>query len=105
MLKILQAEEVPHNLIAITRYQMQSRKRQSYHAQDAFDIVGGVLGTLYKRWFLALAELPSWGEQANVDVQRYLASVRAIIMANLNWRQVSCIHPFIKFKEIVMTNL
>lgn len=68
---------------------MPSFNRQSCHAQDAFDIVGDILGTLYKRWDFALAELPSWGEQVDADVQKYIASVRAIIMANLNWRQVS----------------
>ncbi|KUL82469.1 hypothetical protein ZTR_10221 [Talaromyces verruculosus] len=83
-----EAEEVPHNLVAITRYQMQSLNRQSCHAQDAFDIVGNILSTLYKRWFLALAELPSWGERVDADVQKYIASVRAIVMANLNLRQV-----------------
>ncbi|PCH01467.1 Terpenoid synthase [Penicillium occitanis (nom. inval.)] len=88
-----EAEEVPHNLVAITRYQMQSFNRQSRHAQDAFDIVGNILSTLYKRWFLALAELPSWGERVDADVQKYIATVRAIVMANLNWRQVFSI-PF-----------
>jgi hypothetical protein len=72
---------------------MQSFNRQSRHAQDAFDIVGNILSTLYKRWFLALAELPSWGERVDADVQKYIATVRAIVMANLNWRQVFSI-PF-----------
>lgn len=72
---------------------MQSLNRQSYHAQDAFDIVGNILSILYKRWFLALAELPPWGERVDADVQKYIASVRAIAMANLNWWQVFSI-PF-----------
>jgi hypothetical protein len=33
--------------------------------------------------------LPSWGEKIDIDVQRYIASVKAVVMANLNWRFVS----------------
>lgn len=84
----LQAEQVPHNLVAAARFQIQSTNRQACHAQDAFDIVGDKLNALYKQWFLALAELPSWGERVDADVQRYIASVKAIITANLNWRHV-----------------
>jgi hypothetical protein len=65
---------------------MESLNHQSCHAQNAFDIFGDILVDLYKRWFLVLAELPSWGEQVDADVQKYIASVKAIVMANLNWR-------------------
>lgn len=82
-----QAEGVPHNLVAMARYQLQSHGSQlSVHPQVAFDGVGALLDELYRDWFLALANLPSWGEKVDGDVQRYVSSVRAVVMANLNWR-------------------
>ncbi|KAH8693550.1 terpene synthase metal binding domain protein [Talaromyces proteolyticus] len=79
-------EGVRHNLVAITRYELQSTNPLGTpHPQAAFDSVGALLADLYQRWFLALAKLPSWGEKIDIDVQRYIASVRAVIMANLNW--------------------
>ncbi|QKX53231.1 uncharacterized protein TRUGW13939_00307 [Talaromyces rugulosus] len=79
-------EGIPHNLVAITRYQLQSTNiLGASHPQVAFDSVGALLVELYQRWFLALAVLPSWGEKIDIDVQRYIASVKAVVMANLNW--------------------
>ncbi|OKL61428.1 hypothetical protein UA08_03139 [Talaromyces atroroseus] len=82
-----ETEGVPHNLVVLTRYQMEcSNDPLRAHPQAAFDRVGGLLTKLYQRWFLALSTLPSWGERVDADVQRYIASVRAIVAANLNWR-------------------
>jgi hypothetical protein len=58
------------------------------HPQTAFDSVGKLLDDLYRRWYIALAKLPSWGERVDAGVQKYIGSVRAVVMANLNWRCV-----------------
>lgn len=58
------------------------------HPQMAFDSVGKLLEDLYRRWYIALARLPSWGEKVDAEVQQYIGSVRAVVMANLNWRFV-----------------
>ena len=72
-------EGVNHNLVAICRM-------KGMGAQEAFDCVGGMLGACYRDWYLALAGLPSWGEDVDAEVQRYVQGVMDVVLANLNWR-------------------
>jgi hypothetical protein len=55
-------------------------------AQAAFTHVGDMLLVRYRDWYLALAELPSWGEDVDVHVQEYIEGVRSVVRANLGWR-------------------
>jgi len=54
-------------------------------AQMAFNYVGSMLISRYRDWYLALAELPSWGERIDYAVQEYIRGVANIVKANLNW--------------------
>jgi hypothetical protein len=45
-----------------------------------------MLSSRYRDWYLALAELPSWGEDVDVQVQEYVEGVRSVVRANLGWR-------------------
>ncbi|KAL4986825.1 terpene synthase metal binding domain protein [Aspergillus falconensis] len=75
-----ETESVPHNLVAITRYTSPGLK-----AQSAFDRVSAMLNDRYRDWYLALSELPSWGEAIDAQVQEYVEGVRAVVRANLGW--------------------
>jgi hypothetical protein len=79
LLIILQKEGVTHNLVATCR-------RSGMPAQMAFNYVGNMLLSRYRDWYLALAELPSWGEQIDHEVQEYIRGVTNVVRANLNWR-------------------
>ncbi|KAF9058937.1 terpene synthase metal binding domain protein [Rhodocollybia butyracea] len=71
-------EGVAHNLVATCRHSGMS-------AQMAFNYVGNMLVSRYRDWYLALAELPSWGEQIDYEVQEYIRGVTNVVRANLNW--------------------
>lgn len=58
-------------------------------AQVAFNHIGSMLVSRYHDWYLALAELPTWGERVDADVQRYIRGVQNVVQANLNWRYVT----------------
>lgn len=42
----------------------------------------------YRQWYLALAKLPTWGEEIDRQVHSYIKGVENIILANANWRYV-----------------
>ncbi|RLL97391.1 hypothetical protein CFD26_105000 [Aspergillus turcosus] len=71
-------EGVAHNVVAICRH-------SGMPAQMAFNHIGNMLVARYKDWYLALAELPSWGEHVDAQVQQYIRGVQNVVMANLNW--------------------
>lgn len=74
-----QKEGVTHNMVAICRH-------AGMPAQMAFDHIGEMLVSCYRDWYMALAELPSWGERIDAEVQQYIRGVQNVVMANLNWR-------------------
>lgn len=55
-------------------------------AQEAFDKVGKLLEDRYWRWDRAEASVPSWGEEADVQVRKYIEGIKCVVRANLNWR-------------------
>ena len=57
-------------------------------AQQAFDRVNQLLKDCYRDWYLALADLPQWGEALDAQVQKYIQGVQNTVLANLNWRSV-----------------
>ncbi|PKX98052.1 terpene synthase family protein [Aspergillus novofumigatus IBT 16806] len=71
-------EGVTHNVVAVCRH-------SGMPAQMAFNHIGNMLVARYRDWYLALAELPSWGEHVDAQVQQYIRGVQNVVMANLNW--------------------
>ncbi|KAF7588364.1 hypothetical protein BBP40_005793 [Aspergillus hancockii] len=71
-------EGVAHNMVAICR-------RAGMPAQMAFDHIGDMLLSRYHDWYLALAELPSWGGGVDSEIQQYIRGVQNIVRANLHW--------------------
>lgn len=61
-------------------------RRAGMPAQMAFDHIGGMLLSRYHDWYLALADLPSWGECIDSEVQQYIRGVQNVVKANLHWR-------------------
>jgi hypothetical protein len=55
-------------------------------AQAAFDYVSHMLKSRYQDWYLALAQLPSWGGEIDAQVQDYIRGVQNVVKANLHWR-------------------
>ncbi|KAL9608737.1 MAG: hypothetical protein Q9167_006455 [Letrouitia subvulpina] len=72
------AEGVNHNLVTICRM-------NGMPAQQAFDHVNRLLQGCYRDWYLALADLPQWGEEIDTQVQRYIQGVQDVVLANLSW--------------------
>jgi hypothetical protein len=56
-------------------------------AQEAFDYIGGMLGSRYERWEKAVREVPRWGNDVvDEHVVKYIRGVADAVRANLNWR-------------------
>lgn len=54
--------------------------------QEALDKIGSMVNECYRRWYLALAELPSYGEKIDREVIKFLEVCRTMAHGNLNWR-------------------
>lgn len=54
--------------------------------QKAFNTVGKLLEQRYQRWDEAEASVPSWGEDTDVQVRKYIDGIKCVVKANLNWR-------------------
>lgn len=55
-------------------------------AQQAFDTIGRLLEEQFKRWDIAEASVPSWGEPIDSQVKKYIDGIKAVVRANLYWR-------------------
>ena len=56
--------------------------------QEAYDRVHELMRERYRSWYLALAELPIWGEEIDRQVQRYIKGMQDVALANAHWRYV-----------------
>ncbi|KAK7704485.1 Cell wall endo-beta-1,3-glucanase [Diaporthe eres] len=74
---------VDHNLISLLM------ERDYLTIQQAFDKIGDMTNECYRRWYLALADLPSYGEKIDREVMKFVEICRAMAQGNLYWRQVS----------------
>jgi len=52
-----------------------------------------MLDACYRRWYLALAEMPTWGEALDRQVLQFAAVCRDLALGNLHWRFV-CLSSF-----------
>lgn len=75
----MQADGVDQNLVAIFG-------RLGIPPQEAYDKLGCMLNDLYPQWYLAQAELPSWGEKIDRQVQKYIGAMQDAVRSNLYWR-------------------
>ncbi|UKZ61170.1 uncharacterized protein TrAtP1_002441 [Trichoderma atroviride] len=73
-----QEEGVPHNMVTVCR-------SNGMPLQKAFNTVGKLLEQRYWRWDEAEAKVPSWGEETDVQVRKYIEGIKCIVKANLNW--------------------
>lgn len=74
-----QASGDDHNVIKLLR-------RQDLSQEAAYEAAGQAVRDRYRKWYLALAEVPMWGECIDVQVQKYIRGCQDIVLANLNWR-------------------
>lgn len=70
---------VEHNIIHVYR-------KQGLSEQQAVDAVEEMFSGLYKGWYLALSELPSWGEQIDREMLKYIDGCRHLAIGNIYWR-------------------
>ncbi|RFU80025.1 terpene synthase [Trichoderma arundinaceum] len=73
-----QAEGVPHNMVTVCRLGGMS-------AQKAFNTVGRLLQSRYRRWDEAEASVPSWGKETDLQVRKYIEGIKSVVKANLHW--------------------
>ena len=50
------------------------------------DEAGRMIQQRYRRWYMALADMPSWGSQMDRVVLKYLDGLRGIVLGSLLWR-------------------
>lgn len=62
--------------------------KKGLSCQQAYDAAGERLRALHREWYLAMADLPLWGEEVDAQAQEYVRGCQLLILANVNWRQV-----------------
>lgn len=79
MLTSFQALGVDHNLIFLLMEQGRT-------PQEAIDEAGAMLDNCYKRWYIAPANMPIWGEETDRQVLKFVDACRNVALGNLYWR-------------------
>lgn len=69
-----------HNLISLLV------EKYNLSVQQAVDRIGDMVEGCYRRWYLALAELPSYGEKIDREVLKFVEACRLVAQGNLYWR-------------------
>ncbi|KAH9218184.1 isoprenoid synthase domain-containing protein [Leptodontidium sp. 2 PMI_412] len=71
-------QDCPHNIIHLFRHHGLSE-------QAAYDRAQVMLRERYREWYLALADLPIWGEAIDKQVHRYIKGIQDVASANAHW--------------------
>lgn len=71
---------VDFNLITILM------NKEHFSVQKAMDKIGDMIDDCYRQWYLALADLPSYGEEVDREVMKFVEVCRAMAHGNLYWR-------------------
>ncbi|KAI0410412.1 Presilphiperfolan-8-beta-ol synthase [Xylaria grammica] len=69
---------VDYNLIALL-------SKQGMSVQHSVDKIGALIDGCYKRWYTALSELPSYGEEIDCQVLRFVDTCRLVALGNVHW--------------------
>ncbi|KAI4107530.1 MAG: hypothetical protein L6R37_001490 [Teloschistes peruensis] len=69
---------VDHNLIFLLMEQGRT-------PQEAIDEAGVMLDNCYKRWYIAPANMPIWGEETDRQVLKFVDACRNVALGNLYW--------------------
>ncbi|KAK2764359.1 hypothetical protein FQN54_009053 [Arachnomyces sp. PD_36] len=59
--------------------------QQGVPTQPSFECVGDMLGERHRRWNKVLKKLPTWGEEIDRQVGKYIGGIRNVVTANNNW--------------------
>lgn len=70
---------VDHNFILL-------QMKQGHSMQVAVDKIGDMLNDCYRRWYLALAELPVWGKAVDREALRFINVCRNLALGTLHWK-------------------
>ena len=70
---------VDHNLISLLT-------QQGLSTQQALNRIGSMLDECYRRWYIALAGLPPYGENIDRPILRFVDACRNVALGNLYWR-------------------
>ena len=54
--------------------------------QSAVNRIGGMIDDCYKRWYLALANMPVLGEEMDRQLLKFADACRNVALGNLYWR-------------------
>lgn len=60
-----------------------------FSVQEAYNNIQDLLRSCFKAWYLALANLPSWGETTDRDIQRYIKGIEDVIIGLAHFRWLS----------------
>ncbi|EKD17397.1 uncharacterized protein L3040_008438 [Drepanopeziza brunnea f. sp. 'multigermtubi'] len=71
-------QNCPHNMVHLFRHHGMSE-------QEAYDKCQVMLREKYREWYLAMASLPTWGEEVDKQVHRYIQGVQDVDFANAYW--------------------
>ncbi|PNP58994.1 hypothetical protein THARTR1_01242 [Trichoderma harzianum] len=77
--KEVELNDAGNNLITIL-------KAHNLSDQEAMNSIGKMLDDCYKTWQSALDQLPTWGEEIDREVLKYLDACRNVGLGNLHWR-------------------
>ena len=72
-------DEAETNVITLYR-------RRGLPMQDAFDAAGELLRDRHRRWYITLAGVPTWGEELDVQMQRFIRGIQDGMKANAVWQ-------------------
>lgn len=62
------------------------RRRLGFTQQQSYDKADELLHRCYRRWYIAHADVPCWGEKVDAQVQQYLKACLDVLKANVHWR-------------------
>ncbi|KAF3810516.1 Presilphiperfolan-8-beta-ol synthase [Colletotrichum gloeosporioides] len=77
---------VDHNLISLLM------EKDGLSIQQAMDEIGKMVNQCYRRWYLALAELPSYGEKVDREAMRFVEVCRALAQGRYLGREGHVVH-------------
>ncbi|KAH7483955.1 RNA polymerase I-specific transcription initiation factor rrn3 [Fusarium oxysporum f. sp. albedinis] len=69
---------IEHNFVTVL-------KKNGFTTQQAIDRAGELQDECYRRWYLALASMPVWGEATDLEVLRYIEACPSFPLGDLLW--------------------